>query len=219
MKNYLNSPHQDQQVVSAGKPLSEAKAAMILLHGRGATAPSILDLATYLHHPDFAYLAPQASGNSWYPHSFLMEIETNEPGLSSALRVIAELVAQIAGVGVSTNRIILAGFSQGACLASEFVARNAQTFDQGLGGLLAFSGGLIGPPGVPREYIGSLDGMPAFMGCSNVDFHIPEERVHETANVLTHMGAVVDKQIYPNMGHTIIQDELDRANRIINSLL
>ena len=210
----LNGPHQGQQIYIAGKPLSEAKAAMILVHGRGATAPSILELAEPLHHPDFSYLAPQAAGDTWYPYSFLSPLSQNEPNLTSALQVIADLLAQIEAADIPANKVIIAGFSQGACLSSEFVARNARRY----GGLLAFSGGLIGPPGTPRDYTGSLEDMPVFIGCSNVDFHIPVERVHETAATLERMGAKVNKQIYPDMGHTIIQDEIDHALKIVKAV-
>ncbi len=208
-------PHQGQQVYAAGRPLSEARAAMILVHGRGATAVSILELAEELYHPEFAYLAPQAAGNTWYPYSFLAPMTQNEPGLSSGLQAIRDLVGQVEAAGIPAEKIVLAGFSQGACLASEFAARNAQRY----GGLLAFSGGLIGPPGTPRNYDGSLAGTPIFLGCSDVDFHIPLERVEETAVTLTNLGAVVNKQIYPNMGHTVIQDEIDQANRILQAVL
>jgi predicted esterase len=204
-------PHQGQPIYRAGKPLAQAQAAMILVHGRGATAPSILELAGVLHHAAFAYLAPQAAGNTWYPYSFLTPLAQNEPGLSSALQVVADVVAQVNAAGIPSEKIIVGGFSQGACLAAEFVARHAQRF----GGVLVFSGGLIGPPNTPRTYAGDLAGTPVFIGCSNVDFHIPTERVHETAEVLARLGAIVDKQIYADMGHTIIQDELDRALRIV----
>lgn len=145
-------PHQGERVYSRGTPLADAQAAMILVHGRGATAPSILDLAEVLPHPDLAYLAPQAAGNSWYPYSFLAPIEQNEPHLSSALQVVAAVVAQVNGAGIANDKIIIGGFSQGACLASEFVARSGKRF----GGLLVFSGGLIGPSGTPRNYCLSL---------------------------------------------------------------
>jgi predicted esterase len=210
-----NGPHQGQQVYYTGKALTEAKAALILLHGRGATAPSILELTDLLPHPDLAYRAPQAAGNIWYPYSFLAPINQNEPYLSSALQAVADAVKQANAAGIANQQIIIGGFSQGACLASEFVARTGVRF----GGLLVFSGGLIGPPGTPRNYQGNLAGMPVFLGCSDVDFHIPEERVHETADVLTRMGATVDKQIYANMGHTIIQDELDRAQQIVSRVM
>jgi predicted esterase len=207
----LNGPHQGQKIYTAGKSLTEAKAAMILVHGRGATAPSILDLAGVLHHPDMAYLAPQAAGNTWYPYSFLSPMDQNEPGLSSGLQVIADILAQIAEAGIPVERVVIAGFSQGACLSSEFVARNARRY----GGVIAFSGGLIGPPGTPRDYEGSLEGTPIFLGCSNVDFHIPVERVHESTVTFEELGAKVTERIYPNMGHTIIQDEIDQARKIV----
>ncbi len=207
-------PHQGQKIYAAGKPLAEAKAAMILVHGRGATAPSILELANELYHPDFAYLAPQAAGNTWYPYSFLSPMEQNQPGLSSGLQALADLLAHIEQVGIPPEKVVIGGFSQGACLSSEFAARNARRY----GALLAFSGGLIGPPGTPRDYPGSLAGTPVFVGCSDVDFHIPEERVHETADVLEKMGANVTKRIYPNMGHTIIQDEIDQAKKLVDAV-
>jgi len=211
----INGPHQGQKVYTAGQPLEQAKAAMVLVHGRGATAPSILELASELHHPDFAYLAPQAAGNTWYPHSFLSSMEQNQPGLSSGLQAIADLLARIEEAGIPAEKIVIGGFSQGACLSSEFVARNARRY----GAVLLFSGGLIGPPGTPRNYPGSLNGTPVFVGCSNVDFHIPEERVHETADTLEKLGANVTKRIYPNMGHTIIQDEIDQARKIVEAVV
>jgi predicted esterase len=206
--------HQGQPVYTAGKALTEAKGALILVHGRGATAQSILALGNELAHPDLAYLAPQAAGNIWYPHSFLMPLAQNEPYLSSALQRIGEVVAQIEAAGIQTERIILGGFSQGACLASEFVARNARRY----GGLLVFSGGLIGPPGTPRDYAGSLADTPIFLGCSDVDFHIPKERVMESAEVFRRLGAQVTAKLYPNLGHTIIEDELKYARQMVNDL-
>jgi predicted esterase len=206
--------HQGQPVYTAGKALTEAKGALILVHGRGATAQSILALGNELAHPDLAYLAPQAAGNIWYPHSFLMPLAQNEPYLSSALQRIGEVVAQIEAAGIQTERIILGGFSQGACLASEFVARNARRY----GGLLVFSGGLIGPPGTPRDYAGSLADTPIFLGCSDVDFHIPKERVMESAEVFRRLGAQVTAKLYPNLGHTIIEDELKYARQMVNEL-
>lgn len=206
-----NGIHQGQKLYAAGKPLPEAKAAMVLVHGRGATAPSILTLAQELHHPDVAYLAPQAANNTWYPFSFLAPINNNEPNLSSGLAAVGEAVARIEAAGIPAEKIILGGFSQGACLASEFVARNPRRY----GGLLVFSGGLIGPPGTPRDYDGSLDGTPVFLGCGVPDVHIPEERVHESADVFERMGGDVIKQLYPNMGHTVNQDEIDHARRIL----
>ncbi len=209
------SPHQDQQVRHEGKPLDKARAAMILLHGRGATAEDILLLAHELDHPDFAYLAPQAAGYTWYPNSFLAPIPQNEPGISSGIALIGQLVDETIAAGVPQERIVIAGFSQGACLGLEYVARNAGRF----GGVLGFSGGLIGPDGTPRDYQGSLDGTPVFLGCSDVDFHIPKQRVEETAAVLGDLGAAVTMRFYPGMGHTIIQDEIDFGRNMVNTLL
>jgi predicted esterase len=187
---------------------------MVLVHGRGATARSILELGSVLEHPDFAYLAPQAQGNTWYPYSFLAPMSQNEPGITSGLQAVADAVASIEMAGIPAEKIIIGGFSQGACLASEFVARYAQRY----GGLLAFSGGLIGPPGTPRDYAGTLDGMPAFIGCSDIDPHIPLERVTETADILAKLKASVNMKIYPGMGHTINQDEIDQAMAIVQQV-
>lgn len=208
-------PHAGQPVLIAGKPLAEASGALILIHGRGATAESILDLADYLPHPDLAYLAPQAADYTWYPYSFLSPLERNEPYLSSALARVAAVVAQVEAAGIPPARIVLGGFSQGACLASEYVARHAQRY----GGLLVFSGGLIGPEGAPRDYAGTLAGTPVFVGCSDVDPHIPIDRVRETADVLTRLGARVDSRVYPRMGHTINQDEIDAAAALVAASL
>ena len=214
MTETLPGPHQGHPVLQAGKPLAEAKAAMILIHGRGANAESILGLHTVLPHPDMVYLAPEATDGSWYPYSFLTPMEKNEPYLSEGLQMIADLVAHVEAAGIPSERIILGGFSQGACLASEFVARHARRY----GGLLVFSGGVIGPFGTPREYPGSLEGTPIFIGCSDVDPHIPLERVHETADVFTRMGARVTKKIYPGMGHTVIKNEVDHALEIVKEV-
>ena len=206
--------HQSQPIYAAGKALAEARGAMILLHGRGATAQSILSLASELHHPDLAYLAPQAADNTWYPYSFLMPLEQNEPYLASALQRVAEVLAQVEAAGIPAERVIIGGFSQGACLSSEFVARNARRY----GGLLVFSGGLIGPPSTPRDYAGTLADTPVFLGCSDVDFHIPKERVTESAAVLRKLGAQVTAKLYPGMEHTISEDELQQARQIVNKV-
>ncbi|GIV98234.1 MAG: phospholipase/carboxylesterase [Herpetosiphonaceae bacterium] len=200
----IRGPHQGQPVLLAGEPLDRARAAMILVHGRGADAASILALADELARPGFVYLAPQAAGNSWYPQRFLAPLTSNEPWLSSALAAIGAVLSQTAASGVPLERTMLLGFSQGACLALEFVARNARRY----GGVVGLSGGLIGPVGTPRNYSGSLDGTPVFLGCSDIDPHIPEERVHETAEVLKRLGGDVTVRIYPGMGHTVNEDEL-----------
>jgi predicted esterase len=208
----IQGPHQGQPVLAAGKPLGEADAAMILIHGRGASAYDIIGLGAQLAGDGrFALLAPQAANNTWYPHTFLAPIASNEPYLTSALQAVADLVDHVESAGIAAEKIFLAGFSQGACLACEFVARNARRY----GGLLAFSGGVIGPPGTPRDYPGSLDGMPVFIGCSDIDPHIPLARVHETAETFTTLGARVHEKIYPGMGHMIIRDELDQARKLL----
>lgn len=196
--------HETQPVLRAGAPLERASAAMIMLHGRGASAHDILALSGDLSHPQFAYLAPQAAGGTWYPNRFMQPIESNEPYLSSALATIGGLVEGAEKAGIPHERIFLLGFSQGACLALEFAARNARRY----GGVIGLSGGLIGPDGTPRAYPGSLDGTPVFIGCSDVDPHIPLARVHESADALRALGGVVTARIYPNMGHTINLDEI-----------
>ena len=203
--NRMSSPHRGQPVRAAGQSLDRARAAMLMVHGRGAQAEDILSLANEFAQPEFAYLAPQAAGSTWYPNRFLAPMETNEPWLSSALEFVGNVLEQITAAGIPHERTILLGFSQGACLALEFSARNARRY----GGVVGLSGGLIGPEGTPREYAGSLAGTPVFLGCSDVDFHIPKERVEETAEVLRGLGAEVTKRLYPNMDHTVNQDEID----------
>ncbi|MDM8518791.1 dienelactone hydrolase family protein [Anaerolineales bacterium HSG6] len=207
-------PHAGQKVYQAGKPLAEAKTAMILLHGRGAGALDILPLSDLLPHPDMAYFAPHALRASWYPFSFLAPLNNNEPYLSSALQIIDDLVRDIEQAGIPANKLVLAGFSQGACLSSEYIARHPRRY----GGVLVFSGGLIGPPQMSRDYEGSLDDTPIFLGCSDTDFHIPEERVHESTATFKRMGANVTEVIYPNMGHTIIEPELVQARQIVETV-
>jgi phospholipase/carboxylesterase len=192
-------------VLAAGEPLSAARAAMVMVHGRGATAESILALADAFDQAGFAYLAPQATGGTWYPNSFLAPIASNEPWLSSALAVVANVCDRVGAVGLPPERTILFGFSQGACLVLEFAARHARRY----GGLAGLSGGLIGPDGTPRDYPGSLDGSPVFLGCSDVDVHIPKARVLHTAAVLRQLGGSVTDRLYPGMGHTVNEDELE----------
>lgn len=197
-------PHHDAAVHAAGARLGDARSAVIMMHGRGATAESILSLAAEFRVPGVAYLAPQAVGYTWYPLSFLAPTAQNEPWLSSALATVGRAVARAEGAGIPARRIFLLGFSQGACLASEWVARNPRRY----GGLFALSGGLIGDDTTPRDYPGSLDGMPAFLGCSDIDAHIPAARVVETGQVLTRLGAAVDVRLYPGMGHTVNAEEI-----------
>jgi phospholipase/carboxylesterase len=210
----IDGPHQGQPIVAAGRPVSAASAAMVMVHGRGATAESILELARELRAPDLAYLAPQAAGYSWYPYSFLAPVHANEPGLSSALARIGEVLARLEDEGIPPERTILLGFSQGACLSLEYAARNARRY----GGIAGLSGGLIGPPGTPRNYEGSLAGTPVFLGCSDRDPHIPRERVDETAEVLRGLGAEVTERIYPAMGHTVNDDELDFVRGMVTGV-
>ena len=204
-------PHGDQPVAKAGKPLAEADGVMILIHGRGASAPTILTLGEVLSHPGLHYVAPQASQHTWYPFSFLAPVERNQPGIDSGLAKIEALVAEAEAAGIAADKIVLAGFSQGACLASEYVARNPQRY----GALFVFSGGVIGPLDRERQDVGDLAGTPVFIGCSDVDAHIPVERVNETAAIMTSLGGQVVKKIYEGMAHTIIQDEIDEANKIL----
>lgn len=205
------SPHQGQPVRRAGEPLERATAAMVMVHGRGATADSILALSEELAVPGFAYLAPQAAGNTWYPYSFLNPIERNEPGITSGLAAIADVLATVDRAGIPVERAMLLGFSQGACLSLEFSARAARRY----GGVAGLSGGLIGPEGTPRDYSGSLAGTPVFIGCSDVDPHIPAPRVVETATVLRRLGADVTIRLYSGMGHTVNEDELETVRGIM----
>lgn len=206
-------PHAGQPVLHAGPPIEEARIVAIMLHGRGASAEDILGLAREFAARDVAYLAPQAANRTWYPNSFLASIPQNEPGLSSALRVIERLVQTLEQQQIPSSRIALMGFSQGACLTLEFAARHAQRYAV----IAGFSGGVIGPPGTPRDYPGTFDGTPVFLGCSDVDPHIPLDRVNESAGVFTRMGARVDKRIYPGMAHTIIAAEIDAVEALLTS--
>jgi predicted esterase len=181
------------------------------LHGRGASAEDILGLSREWRIQDIAYLAPQAYGSTWYPYSFLAPLERNEPGISSGLRVVSRLLHDLETQGIPSDRVALIGFSQGACLTLEFAARHPRRY----AAIVAFSGGLIGPPGTPRDYEGSFDGTPVFIGCSDADTHIPVERVRESSAVFRRMGAVVDERIYPRMGHTVNRDELDAVEPLL----
>ena len=207
-------PHDGQPVLQAGQPLGRAPVAVIMVHGRGAGPENILDLVPVLERPNATYLAPAAANRTWYPYSFMADIASNEPWLSSALSVLAGLVAQVEATGVARDRIVLLGFSQGACLSTEFAVRHASRF----GGLVAFSGGAIGPPGTAWDESGRFNGTPVFFGCSDHDAHVPEARVTESAALCARMGAQVTKRIYPGMGHTIIDDEIGWAQDLLDSL-
>lgn len=214
MSTFTKGPHQGARILTGGAPVASARGALILTHGRGATAESILTLAPLLGADDLAWFAPQASGNTWYPFSFLSPIPQNEPGISSGIQLLAELVASIERQGIAAERIALAGFSQGACLTLEFGARHARRY----GALVGFSGGLIGPDGTPRDYAGSLAATPVFLGCSDIDSHIPLQRVHESARVLEGLGGAVDERIYPGMGHQVNDDEIAAVRAILATL-
>jgi len=209
----VGDPHAGQPVLAAGAPLDRARAAMIMVHGRGASAEDILSLSEEFTDSAFAYLAPQAAGSVWYPQSFLSPIAANEPGLSSALAVLAGVVARVKDSGIPPERVILLGFSQGACLVLEFAARNARRY----GGVAGLSGGLIGPVGTPRDYSGSFEGTPMFLGCSVMDPHIPRERVEQTNDVLGSLGAVVTMRLYPEPGHSVNEDEVEFVRSMISS--
>jgi predicted esterase len=208
-----HDPHAAQPVLTLGPAPSDARLTLILVHGRGASAEDILGLGAELQLPDVACLAPQAAGHTWYPYSFLSPIPQNEPGITSGLGVIARLIEELGREGVPPARIGILGFSQGACLSLEFAARNARRY----AGVFGLSGGLIGPPGTPRIYSGSLDDTPVFLGCSDVDGHIPLERVHESADVFRRLGAKVDERIYPRMGHTVNSDELEAVRGMLSA--
>lgn len=204
-------PHAGQPVLRAGVPLADARLAVIMAHGRGAAADDMIALAGALRVEDVAFLAPQAAGYAWYPYPFMSPIDANEPWLTSALNTIGSLVAEAAGAGLGADRVVLMGFSQGACLSLEFAARHARRY----AAVAGLSGGLIGPPGTPREYPGSFDGAPVFLGCSDIDAHIPLARVQESADVFRRMGAAVDERIYRGMGHTVNPDEITAVRALL----
>ena len=205
------APHAGQPVVTRGRSLAEARAAVIMVHGRGASPQSILELAAAIPHPDVAFLAPGASGGTWYPMSFLAPTAQNEPGIGSGISVIHALIDEVVAAGIPDERIILLGFSQGACLASTSAQRRPRRY----GGVLVFSGGLIGPPGTRWGSDGDFAGTPIFLGCSDTDAHIPEPRVRESAAHFERMGAEVTCRIYEGMGHTVNDDEIAFARELV----
>jgi phospholipase/carboxylesterase len=191
-------------VLTAGAPLAEARAAVIMVHGRGAGAANILDIVPAITRPHVAFLAPGANGGTWYPNGFMAPIETNEPGISSGIAVIHGLIDRALESGIPGKHIVLLGFSQGACLCSTAAQRRPQRY----GGVIVYSGGLIGPPGTDWEVHGGFARTPAFFGCSDIDGHVPETRVRESAALFEAMGAEVTTRIYPGMGHLVNEDEL-----------
>jgi len=202
------------RVVASGAPLGEARAAAVLVHGRGGSAEDMLGLADEFGQRDIAYLAPQAAGHTWYPYSFLAPLEQNEPHLSNALATVSATLDRLTEEGFAAERVALIGFSQGGCLALEYVARNAKRY----GAVAGLSAGLIGPPGTPRDYAGALAATPVFLGCSDVDSHIPLARVHESRDAFQKLGADVTERIYPGMGHTVNADEIAHVTKLLASL-
>ena len=210
----MSSPHRSQPLLTAGAPLAEAAGAVVLVHGRGASAQSILGLSREFGRSDLAYLAPQAAGGAWYPHSFLAPLDANEPGLSGGIEAVMRAVEHAEEAGISRQQVVLGGFSQGACLATEVAARHAGRW----GGVFAFSGGLIGAGSYAEkafDYGGSFEGTPAFIGCSDVDPHIPLVRVQTTAAVFERLGAAVDLRVYPGFGHTVNADEIEAVRAML----
>lgn len=213
-KPAIQASHQGGLVRMAGEKLESARAAMLMVHGRGAGAEDILSLTGQFGLPGYAYLAPQASDNSWYPNRFLAPLSENEPWLSSALAFLDEVYARIR-TSILPERTIILGFSQGGCLALEYAARHARRY----GGVVGLSGALIGPADAPRDYAGSLSGTPVFLGCSDVDPHVPKERVDQSAGILKDLGGTVTERIYPQMGHIINPDEIGAVRQIMETVL
>lgn len=206
--------HQGMPVERYGVTPRTARAAMILLHGRGAMAVDILALAREFHAPRMAFLAPQAANATWYPNRFIAPVASNEPWLSSALVVIDDLIASLLAAGLTHDQIFLLGFSQGGCLAIEYAARTPRRY----AAVIGLSAGLIENGDQPRAYTGSLAGTPVLLGCSDVDLHIPLVRVERSAQLFAELGAAVDKRIYPGMGHTVNQDEIDAVQRLLDRI-
>ena len=202
-----------KNIFSEGKPIEEAEKALIMLHGRGASAQDILSLSSYLKADDFALLAPQAVNNTWYPHSFLVPPQQNEPWLSSAIQLLEDLIIEVNDKGINSEKIFLLGFSQGSCLTLEFVTRNAKKY----GGVIAFTGGLIGDKIYQENYKGDFNKTAIFIGTSDPDPHVPVERVQETSSILKRMNADLTLKIYKNMGHIISRDEINTVNDLFFS--
>lgn len=210
-----NDPHAHQPVRAAGVPLTEARAVVVLAHGRGADAQDILGLAEHFAVPGVAYLAPEAAGGAWYPARFLAPLAHNQPWLDSALAAFDATLRSVRAAGVPDERIVLGGFSQGACLALEYAARNATRY----GGVLALAGGLIGPDGHVRSDTGSFAGTPVFIGVGDLDAHIPVARAQHAAEVLMALGAEVDLRVYPRVPHTVVPDEIDAVRALLTRVV
>jgi phospholipase/carboxylesterase len=200
-----------KNIINAGKPLQPDSKVLIMLHGRGGSADDIISLSSHLDVKQFTLLAPEATNHSWYPYSFLAPTAQNEPWLSSALQLIKDLVQELLEKGISSEHIFFLGFSQGACLTLEFVTRNATRY----GGVVAFTGGLIGDRIYNENYRGDFQNTPVFIGTSDPDPHVPVERVHASSSILKSMNAAVTEKVYPGMGHTINQDEIENANKLV----
>jgi len=211
----FQGPHQGLPQAEHGAALTRAKAAMVMVHGRGATAQSMFPLADEFAQPDFHYRAPQAYNHTWYPYSFLAPKEQNQPGISSGIQLLHDLLKDITAAGISSEKIIFLGFSQGACLATEFAARHPKK----LGGIVALSGGLIGPEIDESNYTGSMKQTPVFLGCSDVDPHIPKERVDKTEKIFGKLNANVIKRIYKGMGHAVNEDEIKVVRGMMAGML
>ena len=210
-----NDPHAGQPVLTSGEPLASARAAMVMLHGRGANAADILGLAQVIARPGIACLAPDAAGNAWYRNPFMAAAVTSEPAYVSAHALVARIVAAIGEAGIPPERVAILGFSQGACLTLDFAARNPRRY----GAIIALSGGLIGASIARSDYTGSLDGTPVFLGCSDVDPFIPLERVRESAEIMRTLGADVDEHIYRGAAHTIVPDEVEQIRLIVDRIV
>jgi predicted esterase len=213
--NATDDPHGRNPLTFAGEPLASAKIAMVMVHGRGASAAKIMTLVPPLAMPGVAFVAPEAEGGTWYPYGFMSPIPANEPGITSGMRAITRAIETIEAAGIPREKIVMLGFSQGACLASEYVARHAQRY----AGLAALSGGVIGPDGTPRNYAGTLAGTPCFFGCSDIDGHIPASRVEESANVMRALGGSVTVRLYPGMGHLVNDDEIEEVRAMMTAAL
>lgn len=198
-------------IKTAGEPLSDAKKALIMIHGRGASAENILGLAPHLNVNGYALLAPQATNDTWYPYSFIAPAEQNEPWLSSAIDIIHQTVQTATDSGIKPENIYFFGFSQGACLTLEFLVRHAQKY----GGAVAIIGGVTGEKINRDNYRGDFEQMPIFIGTSDPDFHVPMERVHATEKILTEMNALVTLKVYENFGHSIHPEEIEWANKVV----
>jgi phospholipase/carboxylesterase len=210
----LTALHGGQPVLETGEPLEQATAAMILLHGRGASAADIMTVGEAVRQPGFAYLAPQAAGSAWYPNPFTAPLQSNEPWLSSALEAVERLLERVEE-RLPGSQVILLGFSQGACLALEFAGRHARRY----GGVVGLSGALIGPDDAPRDYPGSLAGTPVLLGCSDADPYVSAGRVRESGEILRRLGGEVEVRIYPDLGHEVNDDEIDEIREMMSALV